>query len=524
MKVVSPSTMRAMDQTVINNYKIPGIVLMENAGREVALAVENLWNTQKCSISKKIVIFCGKGNNCGDGFVAARHLSNMGFDITVFLLANPNKIAGDAAVNFEIIKNMGIQIKIIDDELDLNDTKKEISDASVLVDAIFGTGLKGEIKGVARGLINLVNDSEVPVIAVDVPSGICGETGRKLGIAIKAKQTVTMALPKIGSLLYPAVDYVGKLVIADIGMPKNYIKSVESEDELLDSDWVSKCFKKHPSDAHKGTFGRVFIIAGSVGMTGAAALSGEASIKSGAGLVTIGIPESLNGIIEVKLTEAMTMPLAEIPSHCIGLAALSKALKFGNQCNAVVLGPGLSKEDETQQFIRQFIQNCKVPMVIDADGLNAFAECPKVLNEAQGPVIITPHPGEMARLLSTTLSDIQADRVTAVKTAAREFNCTAVLKGARTLIATSEGNLWINPTGNAGMATGGSGDVLSGMIGAFLARGMKPYEAAVAGVYLHGLAGDLAAEEKGEICLTAQDIIDYLYRAINSIKEHNYDK
>ena len=221
MKVVSPSTMRTMDQTVINNYKIPGIVLMENAGREVALAVENLWNRQKCSISKKIVIFCGKGNNGGDGFVAARHLSNMGFDITVFLLANPNKIAGDAAVNFEIIKNMGIQIKIIDDELDLNDTKKEISDASVLVDAIFGTGLKGEIKG-GRGLINLVNDSEVPVIAVDVPSGICGETGRKLGIAIKAKQTVTIALPKIGSLLYPAVDYVGKLVIADIGMPKLY--------------------------------------------------------------------------------------------------------------------------------------------------------------------------------------------------------------------------------------------------------------------------------------------------------------
>ena len=524
MKVVSPSTMRDMDRIAIEDYNIPGVVLMENAGREVALAVKNMWGVQKSSVSKKIALFCGKGNNGGDGFVAARHLANMGFDTIVFIIAKPRSITGDAAINLEIIKNMGLRIKVVEQESDLDEVMGMTRDASILVDAVLGTGLVGEVRGVAEKVIEIINRPEIPVIAVDVPSGICGETGKILGSAVKAQQTVTMALPKTGLLLYPGVEYVGELFAADIGMPVNLIQSIEAEAELLDRQWVFRCFKEYPSDAHKGTFGRVFIIAGSVGMTGAAALSGMASVKSGAGLVTIGIPESLNDILEVKLTEAMTMPLAEVPGRCISLAALNKALEFGNQCNAVVLGPGLSKEDETQQFVRQFVQNCDVPMVIDADGLNALAQCPKVLNEAKGPVIITPHPGEMARLLSTTLSKIQQDRVTAVKTAAREYNCTAVLKGARTLIATSEGKLLINPTGNAGMATGGSGDVLSGMIGAFLARGMKPYEAAAVGVYLHGLAGDLAAGEQGEICLAAQDLIDYLPKAVKNMKEYNDGK
>lgn len=524
MKAVSPSTMKQMDGTAIRDYKIPGIILMENAGREVALAVKNMWDAQQNSVSRKIVLFCGKGNNGGDGFVAARHLANMGFDTVVFITANPGSITGDAAINLEIIKNMGLQIKVIDEEPDLDEVMGITRDAAVLVDAMLGTGLAGEVRGVARKVIEIINRLEIPVIAVDIPSGICGQTGKILGNAVKSQQTVTMALPKIGLLLYPGAKYRGELFTADIGMPICLIRSAEAEAELLDPKWVSRCFKGYPPDAHKGTFGRVFIIAGSAGMTGAAALSGAASVKSGAGLVTVGTPESLNDILEVKLTEAMTMPLPETSGRCIGITALSKAVKFGNQCNAVVLGPGLSWAAETKQFVRQFVQNCDMSMVLDADGLNALADCPKILNEAQGPVIITPHPGEMARLLSTTLSKIQEDRVAAVKTAAEEFNCTAVLKGAATLIATSEGKLWINPTGNAGMATGGSGDVLSGIIGAFLARGMKPYEAAAAGVYIHGLSGDLAAGEQGEICLTAQDLIDYLPKAIKDMKVHNNGK
>jgi len=523
MKVVSPSTMRQMDKIAIDKYKIPGVVLMENAGIKVAWAVLNMWNARKNSASRKIVLFCGKGNNGGDGFVAARHLANMGFETIVFIIADPDSITGDAAINLEIIKNMDIQIKVIEEPSDLDEVKDMAKGAFVLVDAIFGTGLKGDVRGIAKAVIEVINRLEIPVISVDIPSGICGSTGKILGTAVKAYQTVTMALPKTGLLLYPGAEYVGTLITADIGMPIKLMQSVNAEAQLLDARCVIKCFKPFPSDAHKGTFGRVFIIAGSVGMTGAAALSAAAAVKSGAGLVTIGIPESLNDILEVKVTEAMTLPLPETSGRSIGLDALSKALNFASKCDAVVLGPGLSTRDETTEFVWRFIAECSTPMVIDADGLNAMAECPAIFKEAKAPIIITPHPGEMARLLSTSVSKVQADRIGAVKTAAEKFSCTAVLKGARTLIATLDGKVMINPTGNAGMATGGSGDVLSGMLGAFLARGMKPHEAAAAGVYLHGLAGDLSAKQQGQICMVAKDIIDNLPKAVNKMKVYNDD-
>jgi len=327
-------------------------------------------------------------------------------------------------------------------------------------------------------------------------------------------------------LLYPGAEYVGELIIADIGMPAllmKLIETVDDEADLLDERWVKKCFKPFPPDAHKGNFGRLFIIAGSVGMTGAAALAATAGVRSGAGLVTIGIPHSLNDILEVKVTEAMTLPLPETSNRSLGVGAADKALNFANKCDAVVLGPGLSTNGETKEFVRRFIAECTVPLVVDADGLNTIAEFPAVLKEAKAPVIITPHPGEMARLLSTSVAEVQADRIGIVKKAAGEFGCTCVLKGARTLIATSDGKLMINPTGNAGMATGGSGDVLSGMIGAFLARGMKVHDAAGAGVYLHGLAGDLAAQEKGQICLAASDIIDFLPEAFKKTKVYSDD-
>ncbi|NLZ53774.1 MAG: NAD(P)H-hydrate dehydratase [Thermoanaerobacteraceae bacterium] len=523
MKVVSPSTMRHMDKIAIEKYEIPGVILMENAGIKVAWAVQNMWNARKNSASRKIALFCGKGNNGGDGFVAARHLANMGFETIVFIIADPNSITGDASINLEITKNMDIQIRVIEELSDLDEVKDMAKGAFVLVDAIFGTGLKGYVRGVAKSVIEIINQLEIPVISVDIPSGICGSTGKILGTAVKAYQTVTLALPKTGLLLYPGAEYVGTLITADIGMPAKLVESINAEAQLLDPKWVSQCFKPFPSDSHKGTFGRVFIIAGSVGMTGAAALSATAAVRSGAGLVTIGIPESLNDILEVKVTEAMTLPLPETSGRSIGQIALGKALNFASKCDAVVLGPGISANDDTTEFVRRFIKECRVPMVIDADGLNAMTEYTAIFKEAKAPIIITPHPGEMARLLSRSVSEVQADRIAAVKTAAEKFGCTAVLKGARTLIATWEGKLMINPTGNAGMATGGSGDVLSGMIGAFLARGMKPHEAAAAGVYLHGLAGDLSAKQQGQICLAATDIIDFLPIAINKMKVYRDD-
>lgn len=524
MKVVSPSTMRQMDKIAIEEFKIPGVILMENAGIKVAQAVKNMWKAAKNGVSRKVVFFCGKGNNGGDGFVAARHLVNMGFEASVFIIADPDSITGDAAINLEIIKNLDIAIKVIKEEADLGEAKDLAKGAFVLVDAIFGTGLKGQVRGIAKSVIEIINQLEIPVISVDIPSGICGSTGKVLGAAVKAHQTVTLALPKTGLLLYPGAEYVGELITADISMPTKLVKSIDAEAELLDAEWVRQCFKAFPADAHKGTFGRVFIIAGSVGMTGAAALAATAAVRSGAGLVTIGIPEGLNDILEVKVTEAMTLPLPETPSGSLGKRAKEKSLDFAGKCDAVVLGPGLSTNPETVEFVRGFIAECSVPMIVDADGLNALAEYPDIFKEAKAPIVITPHPGEMARLLSTSVSDVQEDRIWAVKTAAKKFGCTAVLKGARSLIATTDGKLIINPTGNAGMATGGSGDVLAGMIGAFLARGMKPYEAAAAGIYLHGLAGDLAAKKQGQICLAASDIIDFLPKAFKKMKVYDDDE
>jgi len=518
MKVVCPATMREMDRKAIEDMGIPGIVLMENAGREVALAVKRMTDAAVKTgppdkSLRKAALFCGKGNNGGDGFVAARHLANMGFRPMVFLVAGADEIKGDAATNYRIILSMKIPVYTVKDDKDLAKSRLLCLNAGIIVDALFGTGLRGEVSGLSRQAIELINDMGIPVVAVDIPSGISGETGKVLGVAIKARETVTMGLPKMGLALFPGAAYAGKITVADIGMPASVIEDAKAEAEILEKDLIRSFFKPYPPDAHKGTFGRVFILAGSAGFTGAAALAGMAAARSGAGLVTLGIPESLNGILEVKLTEVMTLPLPETPGRSLSIKALDKTLEFCSHCDAVAIGPGLSQQEETQDFIRQFAAACPAPMVIDADGLNALAGRPGIDAPFKAPAVITPHPGEMARLLGTTPDAVQQDRPGSVREAAKRFNCTALLKGARTLIAAPGGGLWINPTGNPGMATGGSGDVLAGMIAAFLARGMAPDQAAAAGAYLHGLSGDLAAAAKGELSLIAGDLLDFLPEA-----------
>lgn len=293
---------------------------------------------------------------------------------------------------------------------------------------------------------------------------------------------------------------------------------MKSQGKTITDSLIRPFFKPYPKDAHKGDFGRVFIIAGSAGMTGAAVLAGLSALRSGAGLVTVGIPESLNDILEIKLTEAMTLPLPEGPKRSFGENALTPALDFASKCDVIALGPGLSLGEETRHFVKDFIQNCDKPMVIDADALSALATRPAILTNARGPKIITPHTGEMARLLSTDQKGIQRDRVGAAKKAVEKFGCIAVLKGAGTLVCNLD-SIWVNTTGNPGMATGGSGDVLTGIITGFMARGMEPIEAALAGAYIHGLAGDLAAKEKGEISLIAGDIIEFLPTAIKRVLE-----
>lgn len=515
MKVVSPDVMSKMDKATIEEVKIPGIVLMENAGREVADVVVYLWKQSK-NYTKKVSIICGKGNNGGDGFVAARHLINNGFDVNVMLLASADEVKGDAKVNLNILKNINADIKYILNKDDIKDISAKCRDSFVIIDAILGTGLKGNVRGIASTAISVINRLNVPVLAVDIPSGVCGNTGKILGKAVKAHTTVTMALPKLGLTLYPGAAYVGKLIIGDIGMPDVIKDKALSAGEIIEKGNVSRCFKPYSQDAHKGTFGRVFVLAGSSGMSGAAYLTGMAAAKSGAGLVTVGTPSSLQDILAAKSTEIMTMGLCETKNRTLSIKALEKALDFAEKCDSVAIGPGLSQDKDTQKFVWEFIKRCKTPMVVDADGINALAKKTEILRDTLTPVVITPHPGEMARLLSTSLQKIQEDRVKSVKLAAKKFLCTAVLKGASTLIATVHDELYINPTGNPGMATGGSGDVLTGIIAAFLARGMAPYEAAIAGAYIHGLAGDFASKDTREISLLAGDLINFLPEAFKN--------
>ncbi|MCG0276449.1 MAG: NAD(P)H-hydrate dehydratase [Thermosediminibacteraceae bacterium] len=521
MKVVSPSTMKEIDRKAIEVYGVPGIVLMENASKAVAREVrQKLAETYgKLCFTPKIAVFCGKGNNGGDGFAAARHLANMGFEVQVFLAASCREITGDAAINLKVIRKMGIPVYELQDEGDLKKVKEIYDNFHAAVDALFGTGLKGNVTGFHRKLIELINEGKCPVIAVDIPSGICGMTGKVLGAAVCADVTVTMGLPKIGLMLYPGASYAGKIIVADIGLPYKVLEEVEAEGLLLNHKFIASYFKPASPDAHKGDFGRVFIIAGSKGMTGAAALCGMGAARCGAGLVTLGIPEGLNEILEVKVTEVMTLPLPQTPEGTLSLKALEPALEFAEKCDAVAIGPGLSCHEETVEFVKKFISECQRPMVIDADGLNALSKNPDVLKEAKAHVVITPHPGEMARLLSMDTSKVQENRWETAKKSCESFQCTVVLKGARTLVASPGNPVLINPTGNPGMATGGSGDVLTGMISAFIARGLSAFEAAAAGVFLHGLAGDIASRKKGEIPLIAGDIIDHISEAFKFLEK-----
>lgn len=521
MRAVSPSTMKQIDRRAIEVYGVPGIVLMENASRAVAVAVKQKIE-EICGKRKspgKVAVVCGKGNNGGDGFGAARHLANMGFEVMVFLASPFDEISGDAAVNLKVIKNMGIPVLELKDDEEPEKIRGLFDGFHAVVDALFGTGLRGEVGGFHRRLIEAINASGLPVVAVDIPSGICGITGKVLGAAVRADVTVTMGLLKVGLLLYPGAAHAGRVIVADIGIPHRVFEEFEAEGFLLEPGFIKNYIKPPAPDAHKGDMGRVFIIAGSKGMTGACALSGLGAARCGAGLVTLGVPESLNDILEVKVTEVMTLPLPDTGEGTLSEEALKPALEFAQKCDAVVIGPGLSCHQETEKFVRSFVAECERPMVIDADGINNLSRSPGVLKEAKAPVVITPHPGEMARLLSMTPREVQENRWDVAKKAGETFGCTVVLKGARTLIYSPGHPVYINPTGNPGMATGGSGDVLAGMIGAFLARGLDAVEAAAAGVYLHGLAGDAAAEKKGEIPLVAGDIIENIPEALKYLQE-----
>jgi len=505
MKVATAEQMQTLDRKAIETYHIPGIVLMENAGRG---ATEVLWNTYPDLPNRRIAILAGKGNNGGDGFVIARYLLNQGISPKVFLLTNPEVLRGDAETNYQVFKRMKGDILPLPSSKDYQKIKKDLERFDLLIDGIFGTGLDAEVRGYYREVIDHLNTLRRTIVSIDIPSGLDANSGKPLGTAIRASLTITFGLPKVGHLLHPGPDHTGQLKVVDIGFPKMLLDEEKVQTYLLEATeirrWLSHA--RRP-DSHKGDFGHLLVLAGSVGKTGAAAMACEAALRMGAGLVTLGIPKSLNPIMEVKLTEVMTEPLPETSKQTLSLKALDPILRLCENKKAVVIGPGLGTVKETQTLIQKLIKTVTLPIVVDADGLTALSTDSKSFSVKTRSLVLTPHPGEMGKLIKSGPKEVQEDRIGISRNFSTSHHLYLVLKGYRTLIATPQGDIFINPTGNPGMASGGTGDVLTGMIGGLLCQGFDIVPSLQTAVFLHGLAGDRVSSEKGEKSLVATDLI-----------------
>jgi len=512
MKIASGREMAQIDGRAIREIGIPGVVLMENAGRAVFESVqEYLSGSEK----DRILILCGTGNNGGDGLVAARHLYNAGWNPEVFLLGENGDLREDAALNLSIALKSGITVHEIHARQDISSLRQALQAAGVVVDAIFGTGLTRPVEGLEREVIEELNCSGAHVVAVDIPSGINADTGKILGVCVQADQTVTMALPKRGLLLFPGAAHVGELLVADIGIPKALLEDPDLRLNFIEPRMLEEFLPERPLNAHKGDCGKALILAGSPGLTGAAALAGQAALRAGAGLVTLGIPRGLNPAMEAKLTEVMTLPLPETPEGGLSVEALDILKKNLTAFDVVAAGPGLGRNPDIARLLSALLLFSQIPVILDADAINAVATLSAW--KANCPLVLTPHPGEMARLRGKSVPEIMENPLEEALAAAVEYNAVLILKGAHTIIATPSGEAFLNGSGNPGMATAGMGDVLTGVIAGLMAQGASPEEAALAGVYLHGAAGDLAFERIGRRGFLAGDLLPLIPEIMDSI-------
>ena len=512
MKVVTAHTMQEIDRQAIVECGIPGLQLMESAGRS---CVEEI--IAEFGLNGRAVIMAGKGNNGGDGYVIARLLSGKGWNVKVIILADCEQVTGDAAANLEKLPDSVI-INYCTHESQMSALHmEEIFQADVIVDALLGTGLRSDVGGIYLEAIDLMNASGRPVLSVDIPSGIHGTTGRVLGNAVRAYITVTFAFAKLGHVLYPGAEYTGRLVVADSGIPPELMETAAGY-EYLNVNAMHPLLHRRDRQAHKGQFGHCLIIAGSTGKTGAAALTANSAVRAGCGLVTLAAAESIHSILEIKTTEAMTFPLSDSGSGHLTNSAFPAIEKLLVGKDAVAIGPGLDRRPGTYALVQNLVETVTLPLVIDADGLNALAEDITVLKRKKSDqVILTPHPGEMSRLLKTSIPDVEAIRISVAQEFARNYGVYLVLKGARTIIASPAGVAAINGSGNPGMATGGMGDVLTGIIVSLLGQGYAAWDACRLGVFLHGFAADMVAEDKGEIGINASDVLEKLPYAYNRL-------
>lgn len=504
MKIVTAAQMREADRRTIEEFGLPSPVLMECAGRGVVTEMCRRYGERAPG---PVVVLCGKGNNGGDGLVVARHLLERGWAVTTIVLAAADTLHGDARLNFTLLSRLGATIHCVEDETALSALFATLPPPRLIVDALLGTGLNAPPAPLYAGAITWINRSAAVVVAVDIPSGLAADSGRILDCAVAAELTVTFAAVKVGHVVQPGVELCGELVVVDIGIPR-YILEDEAGGILLEGAEVAPLLPVRASDGHKGTYGHLLILAGATGKTGAAALAAAGGLRAGAGLVTVAAPRSAQAVLAVKLTEAMTEPLAE-ENGGLAPTALAEVQALTQGKSALALGPGLGAGGATRVVVRALIATASLPLVVDADALNALVgDLEPLLRRPCGTTVITPHPGEMARLTGRTVAAVQAERITVARDFAETFGVVVVLKGARTVIAAPDGGIWINPTGHAGMGSGGTGDVLTGVIGALLAQGLPPAAAAAAGVWLHGRAGDRLRPRFGDAGLLAGDLLD----------------
>lgn len=496
--------MQELDRRTITEFGLPGLVLMENAARGAVQVILSQY-----PLTRSLAIFCGKGNNGGDGMAIGRYFHSLGFKVKLFLAGSRKDLKGDGAFQVGLTDKLQIPLVELTQETDYTSLEQECSQFDLMVDALLGTGLEKEVQGLFRDLIAMINQIPKPVLAIDIPSGLSSDLGRPLGLCTRADLTITFGLPKVGQVLFPGCEFVGRLFVIQIGIPPVFQPGPQDRIELLEAGSLAPGLPERKRDGHKGSYGHGLILAGSKGKTGAAALTCLGALRAGAGLVTLGIPESLNPIMEVKLTEAMTEPLPEGEPGCLGPEAFDRIMDLLPGKKGLAIGPGLSTSPGTRLLVENLLTvPPDLPLVIDADGLNILAESPEGLRALKGRAILTPHPGEMTRLTGQPLQTIQTDRIQQARAFSRKYGVVLVLKGARTIIVDPEGPVYINPVAHSVLASGGTGDILTGLILGFIIQGKPLIQAACLGVFLHGQAGIWLARERGGQGILASELLD----------------
>ena len=508
MKVSRVSEMKELDKIAIKEFGITEELLMENAGHAVYFVILKELGIR----DKNFIVFCGTGNNGGDGFVIARKIHSNGGKVKVFILGNQSIFKGAAKINLDIINRLPIEVRQLES---VEPIKTDVYDCDIIVDALIGTGLTREVEGLYTDAINLINESHKIVVSADIPSGVNGDTGKVMGTAVKAHYTVTFGLPKIGNILYPGYDHCGVLYVSHISFPPSLYISDSLKVE------INHTVKLPPRDknSHKGDFGNVLFIAGASSYFGAPYFAALSFLKAGGGYSRLAAPVSITPFIANKGSEIVFFPQKETSTGSISLENKEELLDLSERMDMVVLGPGLSLEKETQQLVRELAKEIKKPVIIDGDGITALCQDLHIIKQRNAETILTPHLGEMSRITNINISEIDIHKIDILQSTAIKLNAIIVLKGAHSLIGYPDERVFINMSGNPGMATAGSGDVLTGTIAGMFGLGLSLQEAVRKGVFIHGLSGDLASEDKGEDGITAQDILNYLPLAVKMDRE-----